>query len=126
MDTKQTANLEKLQRLVSNFDHTQPFLYYLPFLLAKRELASIKPEQTIRFVELALKQYPPLIVKDALNVLNKTIDPEDGSFREASRSMFYENQSFFWGDLGRNTNTVDIILHVFNKMYFEIMVGQHT
>lgn len=127
MDTKDIAIFEKLKQAVAVTDNkTQPFLYYLPFLLSKGNLSSIKPEQALRFVAVALKHDKPVIMKDALTVLNRLISSDDGSFLTPSKTLFIENQTFFWNNLGKNITVPDIILHVFNKTYFELLVGQHT
>jgi hypothetical protein len=126
-DTRSYTDLEQLKHIVSVTDYRkEPFLFHLPTLLTHKALSSIKPEQAIRFATLALKHERPVIIHDAIKILNRTINPEDGSFKEASTNMFYENQSFFWRDLGEHTKITDIILHVFNKTLFEIMVGQYT
>jgi hypothetical protein len=127
MDTKNSADLEQLKHIVSVTDYRkEPFLFHLPSLLSNKALSSIKLEQAIQFATLALKHERPVIITDAIKILNRTINPEDGSLKQASVNLFYENQSFFWRDLGGHTEITDVILHVFNKTLFEIMVGQYT
>jgi hypothetical protein len=127
MDIKEIHALEQLKQIVSETDKKkQPFLYFFPLLLTKTNVSTICPSQALRFAEVAIKHDRPVIVTDALTILNRIISPVDGSLLEPSKNTFFDNQSFFWDSLGSRTKATDIILHIFNKTYFEIMVGQHT
>jgi hypothetical protein len=64
-------------------------------------------------------------MKDALLILNRIVRPEDGSFIEPSKEVFYENQHFVWAELGGHTRPTDIISHIFNKIMFYINVGKN-
>jgi hypothetical protein len=125
MNTQDIENFRRLEQIVSETDYkTQPFLYYFPSLIKKQELQSIHPEQALRFAEIALKHDKPVIVSDALIVLNRLVNPEDGSYIRPSKNTFYGNSTFFWNHMGNNTNVTDILLHIINKTYFELSVGQ--
>lgn len=122
----QLSAKERLKALLVRVDyHTQPFLYYLPQLLTKQELSQINPDHAITFVQLAMRNEKSPLIQDALRILNKIIDPENGNLIHPGRDIFYENQSFFWNELGNHTKATDIISHIFNKTIFhESMVGK--
>ena len=124
MDKKNIA-LGKLTDLVSRLSpKTQTFLYYLPQLLNTPEFSNINPENAVKFTELALKDEQSPIIKDALKVLNRVVNIEDGSLKMFSKDMFYENNSFFWRELGEHTKTPEVIAHIFNKIIFSQLMGE--
>jgi tetratricopeptide (TPR) repeat protein len=118
--------IERLKGLLLRIDyHTQPFLYYLPQLLTKPELSQLNPDQAITFVQLAMRNEKSPLIQDAMRILNKIVDPENGNLRQPGRDIFYENRNFFWDELGNHTKATDIISHIFNKTIFhESMVGK--
>jgi len=131
MDNQLNQNTEELARLkdiVIHVDrHVNPFLYYLPELLNRPELSEINPAHAVRFAELTLKHDTVPIVADALHILDKLVNPVDGSLTTTpGRDIFYDNRSFFWKELGNHTRVTDIISHIFNKTFFVISVGQQT
>jgi hypothetical protein len=117
--------VSRLKEIVARADnHRQPFLYYLPQLLDKPELSLIDPAHAVKFAEIARKYDALPLVKDALKILNQTVNPDDGSLREPARDIFYDNQSFFWNELGNHTKATDIISHILQKTAFIIAVSK--
>ena len=104
--------------------NSDPFLKFLPDMLENPGLVNIDPNHALKFTELALKYNKTLLIQDALKILNKIVDPEDGSLKIPGSDMFYDNRNFFWKELGDHTNAVDVILHIFNKTIFLISLGK--
>lgn len=98
--------------------YTDPFLYYFPDILLKPEFEHLNYQSILRFTRLALLPEKSPLIADALKILNKLVNPQDGQLLPPSRDMFYENQNFFWHELGVHTTAVDVIMHVLNKIMF--------
>jgi hypothetical protein len=117
--------LGKLKDMLIRVDpNTNPFLYYLPELLTQKQFSQIDPRHVVTFVELTLKFDKNPLVKDAILILNRLVDPIDGSLIVPSREIFYENRSFFWDELGNHTQASDVISHIFNKVIFFSNIGK--
>lgn len=113
-----------LKDLLSRVDpYTNPFLYYLPQLINNPHLNMINPDHAVKFTELALKHETSPIITDALKILNKIINPEDGSLYTPSPTMFYDNRNFFWHEMGNNKQASDVISHILNRTIFFISTG---
>lgn len=102
----------------------EPFLYYLPEIIKQKELSLINLEHAVIFTKLALKHDQLPFILDAKKILNKLVNTEDGSLKTPGRDIFYENNNFFWKELGDHTKAEDVILHIFNKTMFYISVGK--
>jgi hypothetical protein len=129
MDTAQTkqALIGQLRDLIAMIDmQHDPFLYYLPALLQTSELSDIDVGHAVTFTKLALKYDSAPMVKDALLILNRIVNPDDGRLLAPSPSCFSGNRSFFWNELGDHTNARDVIFHIFNKTIFFTSVGRIT
>lgn len=104
----------------------QPFLYYLPQLLTTPEFSAVRPENAVAFAELALKEQSLPIIEDAKNILNRLVEPDDGSLKRIAPDIFYGNRSFFWNELGGRTKPSDVVMHIFHKTVFTISMGKPT
>jgi hypothetical protein len=126
--TKQKQNaLGELHDLITKVDkRVNPFVYYLPEIITKSQLTGIDPNQALLFSQIALKHDRLPLVMDALKILNRLVNPDDGSLIIPTKTFFYDNRNFFWDELGNNTKTTDIISHIFNRTIFIIKVGKNT
>ena len=104
--------------------HTDPFLYYLPHLLATHDFSNMNIPKVLDFTRIAVREDKPTIVSDALQILNKLVHHEDGSLKRPAPDIFYNNRNFSWNELGGHTKAVDVISHIFNKTLFVISMGQ--
>lgn len=103
---------------------TEPFLYYFPALLAKPEFSSISAEKALEFMKLGITHEQPPLIKNALAVLNKIVNHEDGSLIKPEPIFFYNNHSFMWNELSTHTDAVAVISHILNKSLFQISLGK--
>jgi hypothetical protein len=117
--------LGKLKDMLIRVDpEINPFLFYLPNLLDQKQFSGIDPAQAVTFTEMTLRYDKNPLVKDAIMILNRLVNPLDGSLIAPSREIFYENRSFFWDELGNHTRASDIISHIFNKVIFFSNIGK--
>jgi hypothetical protein len=124
-NVKRSQIIGQIRDLIPNTSSfTDPFLYYLPNLLTSAEFKNINAEKTLDFVRLAVKYEKPQIVIDALKILNQLIDPQVGTLKRPDKEFFYENNNFFWKELGGYTESPDVIMHILNKTLFVITVGK--
>jgi hypothetical protein len=110
--------------LVGRDSYLDPFLKFLPDMLENPSLNSIDPAHAVKFAELALKYDKTPLIRDALKILNKLVDPQDGSLNIPGPDIFYENHNFFWTELGEHTSATEVILHIFNKTIFRSSLGE--
>jgi hypothetical protein len=121
---KRATALARLTDIVGHLDvNDEPFLYYLPQLLADPRFSRINPDHAVRFAEQAVRHDRPPIVADAVNILNRTVDRETGHLIPFFRDMYFDNHSFFWSELGDRIKTEDVIMHVFNKTIFALSLS---
>jgi len=119
-------NLEDLKSLVLKIDNKEnPFLYYLPSLLQTKPFSRFNPENALLFTTAALKYNSHPVVSDALRILNNIIQVDDGSLKQPSPHHFFNNQHFFWNELGGHTSAVDVISHVFNRTIFFLSIAKN-
>jgi hypothetical protein len=115
----------RLRDMLTGVDALEnPFLYHLPQLLLTQDFKLVNPSDAVTFTEMATKYEKMPLILDALKILNRLVDPVDGSLLVPSRDMFYENRSFFWKELGNRTGAADVIMHVFNKTIFFSSLGK--
>lgn len=113
--------LGQLRDLVSgtpSYEH--PFLHYLPQTVDKKEFSHLNPLHLYKFAQIALKHDQPVVVHDAMKILNQMINPHTGTLIEPTPSMFFDNSTFFWKSLGTRKSISDVITHIINKVVFSL------
>jgi hypothetical protein len=119
------AAVGQLRDLLAGLDYNaEPFLYHLPDLLSLPEMSRINADHAVKFAELALKHDKLPIVADALKILNRMVDPQDGHLLNPGPDFFYDNRTFFWDALGSHIQAPDVISHIFNQTVFTTSLGQ--
>lgn len=126
MDTKRLETIIQIKSLVERLDnHTHPFLFHLPSLLERKEFSRFDPTKALEFTRSALKYDSHPVIKDALRILDNIISVEDGTLKTPGPNHFFNNQYFFWNELGTYTSAFDVISHVFNRTIFFLSVTQN-
>lgn len=100
-----------------------PFIKHLPELVFPYGPLHVSIAHAVTFAKLAVKHEKPPILEDALRILNQLIAPVDGSLIKPRPTMFFDNRNFFWNALGNRKETTDVILHIFNKVFFTLSLG---
>jgi hypothetical protein len=114
----------QIKDLVSQaLPHNDPFLYYLPNLLAMPEFSLLHSKKLVEFVQQAVLYEKKPIIEDALRILNKLVDPNDGRLLTPTPAHYYQNYSFSWSELGNKKDVVSVINHVLNKSLFQLSLG---
>lgn len=122
---KRTDYLGQIQDLVSTINpYREPFLHFLPELLMQADFKNIDMVKALRFTQLGLQSDEPPIIADAKKILNQIVS-SDGTLATPSLSMFYENHSFFWKELGGHTKPIDVISHILNKSMMVASISQY-
>ncbi|OGG05048.1 hypothetical protein A2Z33_07245 [Candidatus Gottesmanbacteria bacterium RBG_16_52_11] len=103
--------------------YTDPFLYYLPDILNRPEFLDVNAEKVLEFVRQALNYKKQPMVSDALTILNRMVDKEDGSLKMPAEDLFYGNYSFKYKELGSHKTPSAMILHILNRTLFVTSVG---
>jgi hypothetical protein len=104
--------------------YEQPFLYYLPEYLYKKEFESISPVNLLRYAQIALTLEKKVVLSDGLRILNQLVVPGDGSIKPTSPSYFFNNNTFSWRELGGHTTIADVVSHIVNKTIFIYSLGE--
>ena len=124
MNDQKLNSIGEIKDLVAQTQpHTDPFLYYLPTLLTMKDFENIHSGKLTAFVKEAVLYERKPIIRDAMNVLNKLVDPNDGTLLTPTPAHYYENYSFSWKELGERKNVIDVIMHILNKSLFQLSLG---
>ncbi len=115
------GQLRDIAESTNSQDH--PFIKHLPELVFPFGPLHISISHALTFAKLALKQEKPPMMTDALTILNQLIAPVDGSLIKPRPTMFFDNRNFFWNALGDRKDSTDVILHIFNKVFFTLSLG---
>lgn len=104
--------------------YKDPFLYYLPQLLQMPEFTGLSSKKLLDFVQQAVQFDKKPVIHDALQILNRLVDPNDGRLLTPTPEHYYENYSFSWSELGNRKDVISVINHVLNKSLFQLSLGQ--
>lgn len=119
------AVLGRLKDLTSRSSpQTDPFLYFLPYLIEQKLITSVSFSTFIPFIEELRRPHAQEIVKSALQVLNQLVSSEDGHLLPVSPETFAGNIHFKWEELGMHKNAQSVISHVINKVVWRLNLGK--
>lgn len=119
------AVLGRLKDLTSGTTpQSDPFLYYLPYLIERKIITSVSFSTFIPFIEELRKPQASEIVRSALRVLNQLVSSEDGHLLPVSPDAFVGNVHFKWDELGMHKNAQSVITHVINKVVWRLNLGK--